>query len=119
MSTSVWVLSYSLVGNTKLTDTGVPFKSSQATSPSLQRASTAITLFGEEPKKYRIDEVVSMLDDYSGQSSAPNEDDDPVLQMWGVGKQIWKEEDGDAFIARERGALESIHFVSSLDRAPV
>jgi hypothetical protein len=60
-----------------------------------------------------------MLDDYSGQSSAPNEDDDPVLQMWGVGKQIWKEEDGDAFIARERGALESIHFVSSLDRAPV
>jgi hypothetical protein len=30
-----------------------------------------------------------------------------------------KEEDGDAFIARERAALESIHFVSSLDRAPV
>jgi predicted transcriptional regulator len=39
-------------------------------------------------QKYRIDEVISMLDDYSGQSSAPNEDDDPALQMWGVGKQI-------------------------------
>jgi len=32
-----------------------------------------------------------------------NDDDDPVLQMWGVGRDIWKEEDGDSFIARERG----------------
>jgi hypothetical protein len=32
--------------------------------------------------------------------------DDPVLQMWGVGKEIWKDEDGDSFIARERAALD-------------
>jgi len=35
-----------------------------------------------------------------------NDDEDPVLQMWGVGKAIWKEEGGDAFIARERAALD-------------
>ena len=30
------------------------------------------------------------------------DDDDPVLQRWGVGKEIWAPEGGDAFIARER-----------------
>ena len=30
------------------------------------------------------------------------EDTDPVLQMRGVGKEIWTEEGGDAFIERER-----------------
>jgi hypothetical protein len=44
--------------------------------------------------------------EYSRQASTTNDDEDPVLQMWGVGKEIWKDEDGDAFIARERAALD-------------
>jgi len=32
-------------------------------------------------------------------------DEDPVLKMWGAGKEIWKDEGGDAFIARERADL--------------
>src|SRR5689334_3657775 len=44
--------------------------------------------------------------EYSRQATTTNDDDDPVLQMWGVGKEIWKDEDGDAFIARERAALD-------------
>jgi hypothetical protein len=59
----------------------------------------------ELPKQYH-----PLLDwyekEYSRQASATNDDDDPVLQMWGVGKEIWKDEDGDAFIARERAALD-------------
>jgi hypothetical protein len=43
---------------------------------------------------------------YSRQPSATNDEEDPVLQMWGVGKEIWKDENGDAFIARERSALD-------------
>jgi hypothetical protein len=43
--------------------------------------------------------------EYARQVSTTNDDEDPVLQMWGVGKEIWKDEDGDAFIARERAAL--------------
>ena len=59
----------------------------------------------ELPKQYH-----PLLDwyekEYSRQASATNDDEDPVLQMWGVGKEIWKDEDGDAFIARERAALD-------------
>jgi hypothetical protein len=59
----------------------------------------------ELPKQYH-----PLLDwyekEYSRQSSTTNDDEDPVLQMWGVGKEIWKDEDGDAFIARERAALD-------------
>src|SRR5260370_24605547 len=44
--------------------------------------------------------------EYSLRSKAPNDEDDPVLQMWGVGKEIWAGEGGDAFIAKERGSLE-------------
>jgi hypothetical protein len=55
-------------------------------------------------------QYVPLLDwyeqEYSRQAGAPNDDEDPVLQMWGVGKEIWKKEDGDAFIARERAALD-------------
>jgi len=51
----------------------------------------------------------SLLDwyekEYSLHSKAPNDEDDPVLQMWGVGKEIWADEGGDAFIARERAAM--------------
>ena len=45
--------------------------------------------------------------EYSRQASTLNDEDDPVLQMWGAGKEIWKEEDGDAFIARERAELDA------------
>src|SRR5437667_4937582 len=44
--------------------------------------------------------------EYSRHASTPNDEDDPVLRMWGVGKEIWKDEDGDSFIARERAALD-------------
>jgi len=44
--------------------------------------------------------------EYSRRASTLNDDDDPVLQMWGIGKEIWKDEDGDSFIARERAALD-------------
>ena len=57
----------------------------------------------ELPRQY-----YSLLDwfenEYSRQTSTPNDDDDPVLQMWGVGREIWKDEGGDAFIARERAS---------------
>lgn len=38
----------------------------------------------------------------------PNSGDenDSVLQMWGVGKEIWSGERGDVFIARERAELD-------------
>jgi hypothetical protein len=59
----------------------------------------------ELPKQYH-----ALLDwyekEYSRQTNMTNDDEDPVLQMWGVGKEIWKDEDGDAFIARERAALD-------------
>jgi hypothetical protein len=59
----------------------------------------------ELPKQYH-----PLLDwyekEYCRQASAANDDEDPVLQMWGVGKEIWKDEGGDAFIARERAALD-------------
>ncbi|MGO9274758.1 MAG: hypothetical protein ACLQOO_31775 [Terriglobia bacterium] len=32
----------------------------------------------------------------------PETENDPSLQMWGVGKEIWQDEGGDAFIERER-----------------
>jgi len=36
----------------------------------------------------------------------PTAEDDPVLQMWGVGKEIWTDEGGDEFIAKERASLD-------------
>ncbi len=33
-------------------------------------------------------------DDLPRRASSLKSDDDAVLQMWGVGKEIWKEEDG-------------------------
>lgn len=45
-------------------------------------------------------------DDLPRRASSLKSDDDAVLQMWGVGKEIWKEEDGNSFIARERAALD-------------
>ena len=60
---------------------------------------------GELPEQYH-----PLLDwyekEYSRHVSATNDDEDPVLQMWGIGKEIWKDEDGDSFVARERAALD-------------
>src|SRR5690242_20691480 len=42
--------------------------------------------------------------DYCKRIEPLKDEDDPVLQMWGVGKEIWADEGGDAFIARERAA---------------
>jgi hypothetical protein len=53
------------------------------------------------PEKYR-----PLLDwyekEYCSDRGSSGEDSDPVLQMWGVGKEIWADEGGDAFIERER-----------------
>ena len=40
--------------------------------------------------------------EYCANRGSASEDSDPVLQMWGVGKEIWADEGGDAFIERER-----------------
>ena len=44
--------------------------------------------------------------EYCRKSADSSNEDDPVLQMWGVGKEIWGEEGGDAFIARERAEFD-------------
>jgi hypothetical protein len=44
--------------------------------------------------------------EYCRKSRDSGDEDDPVLQMWGVGKEIWEEEGGDAFIARERAEFD-------------
>jgi hypothetical protein len=55
------------------------------------------------PEKYR-----PLLDwyekEYCSDRGSSGEDSDPVLQMWGVGKEIWADEGGDAFIERERNS---------------
>ncbi len=33
--------------------------------------------------------------------------DDPVLAMWGVGRELWLDECGDAYVARERAGWGS------------
>jgi hypothetical protein len=35
------------------------------------------------------------------------ERDDPVLQMLGVGKELWVDESGEEFIARERASWDN------------
>jgi hypothetical protein len=44
--------------------------------------------------------------DYCGQPGGASSSDDPVLLMLGVGQELWAEESGDAFVARERRAWE-------------
>ena len=41
-----------------------------------------------------------------GAAELPTGEDDPILQMWGVGKEIWADEGGDAFIGKERESLD-------------
>ena len=56
---------------------------------------------GDLPSRYH-----ELLDWYEKQYCARSvrsvEENDPVLQMRGVGKEIWADEGGDAFVARER-----------------
>ena len=43
---------------------------------------------------------------YSRQASASRLESDPVLEMLGVGHELWAEESGDEFVARERRGWE-------------
>jgi hypothetical protein len=51
----------------------------------------------ELPEQYRY-----LLDwyeqKYCGETSAPREEDDPILQMRGVGKEIWADTDADEYV---------------------
>jgi hypothetical protein len=51
---------------------------------------------------YNVYKEVSMLVG----TKLPTLEDDPVLQMWGVGKEIWADERGDEFIRKERASLD-------------
>ena len=57
------------------------------------------------PSRVKLPERFHYLLDWYEQEycrSARTPEDDPVLAMLGVGKEIWHEEDGDAFLARLR-----------------
>lgn len=54
--------------------------------------------------------------DYAHLSTLTSEEDDPVLGMWGAGKEIWKE-GGDAFVARERAGWEDVETETRTRRA--
>ena len=57
------------------------------------------------PEKYRP--LLDWYDnEYSKRTTGPD-DVDPVLAMRGVGKEIWAEEGGDAYVERERNAWVS------------
>jgi hypothetical protein len=47
------------------------------------------------------------------EGNSQDDERDPVLQMWGVGREIWADEGGDAFIARERAGWDE-----EIDREP-
>ncbi len=34
-------------------------------------------------------------------------EDDPILQLWGLGKELWAGEDADAYVRRERDGFET------------
>ena len=36
--------------------------------------------------------------EYCGKQSLLNEEDDPILQMWGVGKEIWADTNADDYV---------------------
>jgi hypothetical protein len=46
------------------------------------------------------------------------EENDPVLQMRGVGKEIWADEGGDGFVARERAIQRPIAIQLACGRQP-
>lgn len=37
-------------------------------------------------------------DEYCGKQSVVNEEDDPILKMWGVGKEIWADTNADDYV---------------------
>jgi hypothetical protein len=51
----------------------------------------------ELPQKYHY-----LLDwyerEYSRKQTPTSEDDDPILQMWGVGKEIWADTNADDYV---------------------
>jgi hypothetical protein len=47
-----------------------------------------------------------MTDHESPPPDILSDEDDPVLQMWGVGKELWEPEGGDAYIAAERAEMD-------------
>lgn len=55
----------------------------------------------ELPEKYRY-----LLDwyetEYCARITAPNEEDDPILQMRGLGKEIWADTDADEYVRNLR-----------------
>lgn len=59
----------------------------------------------ELPPEYH--ELLSWYEnEYCARGGPGNLDEDPVLRMLGVGRELWLEEGGDEFIARERREWE-------------
>jgi len=61
-----------------------------------------------KPERFALpEEYHPLLDWYENEYCKPGavlDDTDPVLSMRGVGKEIWAEEGGDAYVERERNA---------------
>lgn len=69
-----------------------------------ERAGKVTPQRGEIPEEYR-----GLLDwyekDYArGAASSPREN--PILALWGVGKEIWRDEDPDEYVRRLREGWE-------------
>jgi hypothetical protein len=65
-----------------------------------------------KPNRHNVPERYHKLldwyeNEYCRTGGAGKEADDPVLRMRGVGQEIWKDEGGDAFVARERQAWDA------------
>ena len=45
--------------------------------------------------------------EYSKSSTRPGEEDDPILQMWGLGKEIWADTNADSYVASLRSGWRS------------
>jgi hypothetical protein len=69
------------------------------------RTGKAVPQRSELPQRYH-----ELLDWYENEycrlGSPEDEKCDPILQMLGVGREIWREEGGDAFVTRERASWE-------------
>ncbi len=76
-------------------DTYRLFRPTDAAHPA--RKGKTIPARDELPKKYHY-----LLDwyerEYCGKQSAVREEDDPILQMWGLGKEIWADTNADDYV---------------------
>jgi hypothetical protein len=76
-------------------DTYRLFRPTDAAHPA--RKGKTIPARDELPKKYHY-----LLDwyerEYCGKQSALKEEDDPILQMWGLGKEIWADTNADDYV---------------------